>query len=187
MSSPTRLRQSAHPVAIRLLHWSLAAAVLFEFLLALARMQAESGSWRQLLMSWHQPLGLLIGAATLLRLGVRLRLRLAAWQGPQWLAWASSALHGLSYLLLLALPLVGLALANARGHAVSLPLLGALPPLLERDLDLADSLEDWHGTLAWTLLALILLHAAAASWHQWVRRDGLLTAMALRTPKSSPL
>ncbi|MCE4558215.1 cytochrome b/b6 domain-containing protein [Roseateles cellulosilyticus] len=175
--APIRLRQGPHPAALRALHWGVALAVLAEFTLALARMAAESDSWRHGLMAWHQPLGLLIGAATLLRLGTRLRLRLARWQGSRWIAWTSAGLHGLSYLLLLALPLVGLALANARGHAVSLPLLGTLPRLMARDLDLADTLEDAHATLAWLLLGLIALHAAAAAWHQWVRRDGLLDAM----------
>jgi cytochrome b561 len=176
---PVRLRHGAHPAAIRALHWAVAAAVLAEFALALARMATDTASLRGLLLAWHQPLGLLIAAATLARLGVRLRQRLAAWQGPvsRALAWGSAATHGLSYLLLLSLPALGLALTNARGHAVTVPGLGALPRLLPRDLALADTLEDWHGNLAWLLLALIGLHVAAAIWHQWVRRDGLLEAM----------
>jgi cytochrome b561 len=60
---------------------------------------------------------------------------------------------------------------------VGLPGLGHLPALIGRDLDLADTLEDWHSALAWTLLALIALHVAAALWHQYIRRDGLLDAM----------
>lgn len=179
MRRPTAspLRHGRHPVWIQALHWAVATAVLAEFLFALARMGSESTSTRAALLAWHQPLGLLIGAATVARLGVRLRLRLAEWQGTRLLAWVSSALHGLSYLLLLALPLLGLALTNARGHAVTLPGLGPLPRLLPRDLDLADTLEALHGTLAWTLLGLIAVHVAAAAWHQWVRRDGLLNAM----------
>ena len=172
-----RLRHGPHPALVRALHWAVAAAVLAEFLLALGRMGTDSTPLRATLLAWHQPLGLLIGAATLARLGVRLRVRLAAWRGSRLVAWGSSAIHALSYGLLLALPALGLALTNARGHAIALPGLGALPPLLGRDLDLADTLEDWHGALAWTLLALIALHVAAAAWHQWVRRDGLLDAM----------
>lgn len=175
--APTRLRHGTHPALVRVLHWAVAAAVLAEFLLALGRMSTESASLRALLLGWHQPLGLLIGAATLARVGVRLRVRLAEWQGTRLVAWSSALLHGLTYALLLALPALGLALANARGHAVSLPGLGAIPALLGRDLDLADTLEDWHATLAWTLLGLVALHVAAAAWHQWVRRDGLLDAM----------
>jgi cytochrome b561 len=110
---------------------------------------------------------------------VRSRLGLAAWQGPvpRATAWLPELVHGLSYVLLLGLPALGLALTNARGHAVSLPVVGALPTLLPRDLDLADSLEQWHAGVAWLLLSLIALHVAAAVWHQWVRRDGLLDAM----------
>lgn len=174
---PARLRLGVHPVPIRALHWGIAAAVLAEFLLALARMTTESTSLRAALLAWHQPLGLLIGALTLARLGARLRLRLSVWQGSRVLALGSTLIHALSYVLLLSLPVLGLALANARGLAPSLPLLGPLPRLLGRDLDLADTLEDAHGTAAWALLALIALHVVAAAWHQWVRRDGLLDAM----------
>jgi cytochrome b561 len=183
------MRQGAHPTAIRALHWAVAAAVLAEFGLALARMAAESTSLRHTLLAFHQPLGLLIGAATLLRAGVRLRLGLAQWQEPvpRAVGWASAAVHGLSYVLLLSLPMLGLALANAHGHAVTLPGLGALPALLPADPDLADSLEEWHGRLAWLLAALIGLHVAAAGWHQWVRRDGLLDAMWHRGPSRIPL
>lgn len=173
----TRLLRGPHPSLVRSLHWAVAGAVLVEFLLAVARMGTESTSLRATWLGWHQPLGLLIGAVTLARLGVRLRVRLSEWQGSRMMAWASALMHALSYVLLLALPALGLALTNARGHAVSLPGLGHLPVLFARDLDLADSLEDWHAALAWTFLALIAVHIAAAAWHQWVRRDGLLDAM----------
>lgn len=176
---PFPLRRGAHPAAVRSLHWVMAAAVLVEFALALARMAAEPASLRSVLLSWHEPVGLLIGALTLVRVGVRLQWRLAAWNGPvsRSMAWGSAAVHGISYLLMLGLPILGWALVNARGHAVALPGLGALPRLLPSDPDLADTLQDWHGDLAWVLLGLIGVHVAAAAWHQWMCRDGLLYAM----------
>jgi cytochrome b561 len=150
-----------------------------EFGLALVRMASESSSVRAALLALHEPLGLLIAAAMLARIGARLRLGLAAWTTPVPTAvkWISAAVHGLAYLLLLSLPALGLALVNARGHAVALPGLGALAPLLHRDLDLADALEDWHGRLAWLLLGVIAAHVAAACWHHWIRRDGLMHAI----------
>jgi cytochrome b561 len=45
------------------------------------------------------------------------------------------------------------------------------------DPDLADVLTDWHAWAAWGLLALLAAHIAAALWHHWVRRDGVLAAM----------
>jgi cytochrome b561 len=59
-----------------------------------------------------------------------------------------------------------------------------LPALVEADSDLADNLTDAHVMLAWSMLALIVMHIAAALWHHYVRRDGVLIAMLPETDKS---
>jgi cytochrome b561 len=79
---------------------------------------------------------------------------------------------------LLALPVLGWATTNA--HGVTLKLFGVvpLPRVAIEDPDLADTLSDYHVWAAWALLALVVLHVAAACWHHFVRRDGVLPAMA---------
>ena len=64
-------------------------------------------------------------------------------------------------------------------HGVALTFLGSvpLPKLLPADSELADTLTDYHVWLAWGLLALVMAHAAAAIWHHFGRRDGVLRAM----------
>ena len=37
--------------------------------------------------------------------------------------------------------------------------------------------EDIHGYLAYTLFTVASLHALAALWHQFIRRDGVLRRM----------
>ena len=37
--------------------------------------------------------------------------------------------------------------------------------------------EDVHGLLAYGLFALVGLHVLAAFWHQYLRRDGVLSRM----------
>lgn len=101
---------------------------------------------------------------------------------PRPLRLAADATHGLLYALLFALPLLGLALSGARGNPVTLFGLGPLPALLQRDLDLADVLADYHVWAAWALLALVSLHALAALWHHFVHRDPVLTAMLPARP-----
>ena len=78
---------------------------------------------------------------------------------------------------LLALPLEGWALTSA--HGITLALFGAvhLPNLIASDSELADVLSDYHVSLAWILLIVAGLHAAAALWHHFVRRDAVLAAM----------
>ena len=84
--------------------------------------------------------------------------------------------HGLLYLGLLLLPALGYALACARyGHVdfAGIP----LPSLIERDRDLAETLEMVHGWAGWGMLALIGLHAFAALLHHHVFKDNVLRAM----------
>jgi cytochrome b561 len=171
--------RSAHPALIRTLHWLTLGVLLLAFGLVLLRDGLESSGVRQLTLNLHRYVGLLAWAVTLLRLGVRSRLPLAGTQkaAPRWQQWAASAMHGALYLFLLALPFLGLALTNARGQGVTLPLIGSLPAWPEKDLDLADMLESWHATAAWTLAAMVGAHAAIALWHHRVRRDGVLLAM----------
>jgi len=84
--------------------------------------------------------------------------------------------HAALYATLVALPLIGWALSNAEGKPVHLFGL-VLPALAADDEDLADRLLLWHQDVAWLLLALVTLHVAAALWHHFVFRDGVLRGM----------
>jgi cytochrome b561 len=89
---------------------------------------------------------------------------------------AAATTHLILYALLLMLPLLGWALSNAAGKSVGL--FGVpLPALVGADEDLADELQTWHVDTAWVLLAIVSLHIAAALWHHFVMRDGVLRTM----------
>jgi cytochrome b561 len=178
---------AAHPPLIRALHWLTLVALLLAFGLILAREGLDSRLLRQWALDLHRGAGLGVWLLTCVRLGVRLRVPLADAHRSASAAqrWASAAVHGVLYALLVALPLLGWALTCARGQPVVLPFVGALPDWPDRDLDLADTLEVWHGTAAWVLAAVSGVHAAAALWHHRVLRDGVLVSMWPRLGRSS--
>jgi Prokaryotic cytochrome b561 len=60
---------------------------------------------------------------------------------------------------------------------VNLFLLGPLPALIGQDRPLAKQLLVVHETVGLLLLGLIALHALAALYHHFWRRDGTLEAM----------
>ncbi|WP_176256769.1 cytochrome b [Derxia lacustris] len=167
-----------HPAAVRWLHWATLALVLAAFALVLARELFDGGPWRALLMQVHRLAGVAVIGLALARIGVRQRVELAS-TGVTALPMrlAAGAVHLALYGLLIGLPLLGWALTSARGQPVALPFGLLLPPLIERDLDLADTLEFWHEAAAWTLAALVGLHAAAAVFHHRVLGDATLVAM----------
>lgn len=169
-----------HPDSIVAAHWLTAFAIVLTFSIVLWREVTEGDALRAQLLGAHRTLGLFIGLLAIARLALRWRRPLASppTTSTRWQRLAATVVHGLLYALLLTLPVLGVLLTNARGHPVTVPGFGALPALIARDLDWADTLEEWHGGVAWLLAALVTVHAAAALWHHWARRNDVLTAMA---------
>jgi cytochrome b561 len=161
------------------LHWVSAAAVVVAMAAILVHQAVEDQALRGFLIQLHRQAGLLVLVALVLRLGVRFTLGMADFSRdmPPPLQLAAKGAHLALYAALLALPLLGWAGSSA--HGVQLQLFGLLnlPALVGDDPDLADTLSDWHAWTAWALMALVAAHVAAACWHHWVRRDGVLAAM----------
>jgi len=167
--------------SIVLLHWATAALVLLAFGLALARDALDLEGWDDTLRAAHHAAGLMVFAATLARLVARTLVpRPATEYAPHaWQALAVRGVHAALYVLLAALPVLGYLSASARAGAVHFPGFDG-PAAIGRDRDLAESLQAWHQGLAWTLAALVLLHAGAAAWHHFVSRDRVLLRMLAR-------
>jgi cytochrome b561 len=177
-AAPSAPQRRHHALSIAL-HWTSALAVLTAFAVAWTRAALDDAAPRAVLMAWHQGAGLLVLALLLLRVGVRLATfrAVAAPTLPPAMKVAALATHVALYAALLAMPLLGWALTNAHGHDVSLPGLPPFPPLVATDVDLAETLESWHEGLAWALAGVVVLHAGAALFHHFVRRDDVLRAM----------
>jgi cytochrome b561 len=171
--------RAKHPMLIVALHWGSALAILVAVAVMFVRDAIEDTTARQILLQVHRQLGLAVLVVVGIRIIVRLTKRLAD-HAPGMstiMHLAARGAHVLLYGLLVALPVVGWALTSA--HDISLSFLGVvhLPKLASADSELADALSDYHIWLAWALLASVAMHAAAAFWHHFVRRDAVLHAM----------
>ena len=162
----------------RLLHWLLFALIAIQVpggLLIEAFPRASEA--RVFVLSTHTSLGI----AALLLVLARIARRLAARGdveavGPRWQRALASAVHVALYVLMVAVPVVGYALADARGRGIPFFGLGA-PEWLATNRSLAGTLEDVHETLAWALVAVVAVHVVAALWHHFVLRDETLRRM----------
>jgi cytochrome b561 len=74
-------------------------------------------------------------------------------------------------------PLLGIVHTNARGARVDFYFLGELPPIIGPDKLLAKQATAAHDLVDDFLLAIIAVHAAAALFHHFVRRDDVLNTM----------
>jgi cytochrome b561 len=166
-------------------HWLTAIAVAIAFILGpegfgrLMRQGVDPATRSDIV--WHESLGMLVLVLTVLRLlWLALRRTPPQFQMPGWMRWAGRLTHVALWLLLLALPATALLALGSEGHPLTL--LGGMR--VDRLPLIADSavapLADWgevHGFLGDAVMWLAGLHAAAAIFHQWVLKDGVLSAM----------
>ena len=184
MSLPTvSPRYSAPAIA---LHWLLALAILGSMGLGWYMSDLPFSPQRLKFYNWHKWAGITILTLSLLRLLWRLTHRPPALPAPivtampSWQLRAYHATHHLMYLLFFAVPLVGWAYSSMAGFPIVWFGVLPLPDFVPVDKELAKLVKPVHAILAYTLLALVVLHVAAALKHQFVDRDGLLDRMRLR-------
>ncbi|SFI16441.1 cytochrome b561 [Collimonas sp. OK307] len=85
----------------------------------------------------------------------------------------SKASHLALYIFIIAQPILGILTVNLGGHPVNLPGLGSFT-VIGPDHDLAKTVKNIHETLGNVFYWVIGLHALAALWHHFVKRDNTL-------------
>jgi len=166
------------------LHWLVAAAIFGLFGLGLWMVDLTYyDPWYRQAPGIHKAVGILLFLAVIGRLAWRWANPSPAPRGTRVERFAARLVHGLLYALLFVLMAAGYLISTADGSAIDVFGLFAVPATLS-DLpnqeDVAGLVHQW---LAWTLMALVGLHAAAALKHQFIDRDGTL-ARIVRPEKS---
>lgn len=133
---------------------------------------------RDAIMMWHYMLGMLVFFLAWLRMLARLAGGSPVIEPapPAWQATLARIAHWALYALMIGLPVLGWLTLSAKGEPI--PFFGAeLPPLIGKNTALAKTLKYVHETLATAGYFLLGLHAAAALYHHYVRRDNTLRLM----------
>ena len=164
------------------LHWLVVVLILATGLIGLLMGDMRASPTKVQVYALHKSLGLTILALAVLRLGWRLAAGAPATLTgtPRWQARLASVTHWLLYALLLAIPFSGWAFNSAAGYPLQWFGLFNLPALVGRDADLRVTVRDLHEALFWSLVAVTVLHAAAALYHHAVLRDATLARMLPR-------
>jgi cytochrome b561 len=158
-------------------HWVMVVLVVLVGVLGLLH-----DSWPKATQAWwinlHALLGLLVWALVMGRFWWRRthpppELPQAAGAMARRL---SSPVHLLLYLLLFVTPMLGIVTFIWHGRVFDFGLF-TVDFGVAKNRAIFSPTEDIHGYLAYALFALIGLHVLAALWHQFVRRDRLLSRM----------
>lgn len=161
------------------IHWTTLTLLLSACLAAWMVDGAASREQAAWLVMLHRSLGMTILLMTPIRLAIRQRTRIPPLPDglPAVQRIAARVSAALLYLLLTLQPLLGLTASQLHGDRVQLFGTFALPAWLPVNKPLAHQVFELHGWTAMAMLLLIGLHAAAALYHHFVRRDAVLAGM----------
>lgn len=171
------------------LHWLIALGVIANIALGLYFVDLpRSDPDKFLLTQTHKSIGLTILVLSLLRVAWRLGHPvppLPADMNPALKVFARTV-QFLLYVLIVIIPLSGWALVSSSPLGLPtlyfgtfawphIPFLADLPRA--QKMPLVREFATIHVFLAWSAIVLVPLHIAGALYHQFVRRDGVLTRM----------
>ena len=169
-----------YPKLSRLLHWVMAAAIIFMLAVGLYMTRQEYSPFIISLYGVHKSIGFLILVAAALRLSWRWKSALPPEApAPKWQQRTARYTHYALYVLMFLMPLSGWAMSSALGFPVSVFGWFVLPDIAPAGKELGHLLEEIHEYSAYTLIALSSLHILAALYHHFVKKDDLLRRMWL--------
>lgn len=166
------VEESSGPLAIAYrpiviaIHWISALLVVSQIAVGLKFADMPKGPERMDVFSWHKTIGVLILLLALARLAVRLVDPPPPYPQdfPRWERALAVWSHRLLYVLLIGLPLTGLAAVSKRAE-------NGLTELrwgLEFPVVPLPALGGVHEVLAWSLVALLVIHVGAALKNQFL-------------------
>ncbi|MGR5062437.1 cytochrome b [Photobacterium sp. DNB22_13_2] len=164
-----------NPVSI-FLHWLTFCTVIALFASIEIAISFERGSsTRDLFSHIHYYLGATLFVVTLFRLVVRkFSSKPEIQPQPSRLqTQLSHFVHLALYVLMLLIPLAGLALLNSTGSQLSIAGLD-IPAIVEPNRALTATIRERHALLGFSLLSFITIHAIAALFHHYIIKDNTL-------------
>ena len=171
------------------LHWLIAIAIIANIALGLYFADLpRSDPYKFILTQTHKSIGLTVLVLSLLRVGWRLMHPVPPLPAsmPRGLRVVARTTHVLLYVLIVAIPFSGWLLVSASPLGLPTMYFGwfAWPQLpFFADLTraakkaLSHNLETVHVVFAWSAIVLVPIHILGALYHQFVRRDEVLSRM----------
>lgn len=164
------------------IHWLVLLLMVLTYCTMEFRGEFARGSdARELVKMLHYWFGMTIFFLTFIRMSIRFRYPYPAIE-PAPAAWQhklAGLVHGVIYLWMITMPILGWLILSAEGKPV--PFWGLeLPMLMAENRDTAKLLEEIHELLATFGYALLGFHALAAIVHHHVMKDTTLLRMKWR-------
>lgn len=185
---PTGLKSARYSIVAIVLHWLIAAAIVFQIMLGW-KMDGLKGMQGYSAVQLHKSVGITILLLSLARLGWRLTHKAPPSPpgAPAWERFAAQAVHWAFYVVMIGMPLSGWIMVSASRIEIPTLLYGVIPwphlPLLPylpagQKAGIEGAADIFHATVALGAFALLLLHLGAVFKHQLIDKDEVLSHMA---------
>ncbi len=161
------------------LHWLTAIAMVPTVIYGLVSVYADGAEMTREALLIHQTVGTAIFILVLFRTVWRLTHPappLPA-ETPRYQKVGATLTHMLLYVTMVALPVTGYMGLAARGRDISMAGLFDLPRIVPLDRRLSVNAQNLHDYGQYVLYALLALHVAAALYHHFIVKDGILRRM----------
>ena len=170
----------SYGIIAKILHWGIAFALWGMFLFGrdIAHMKPALDNIH--LYGWHKSLGMLLLGFILFRLLWRFLSpppKMIAENTPKTQILIAHSVHISMYILMIMTPMLGWLASSATGFEMSFFGLFPIPSLLPEDPKLEETLFFFHGLCATVLVALSILHLAAALYRHFIKKDDTLRRM----------
>ncbi len=179
--------ETSGPLAIRYrpivvwLHWTIALLALTQLCIGFwfHRILEKGTPERMDAFAWHKTVGAIILLLVLVRLAMRLLNPPPPYPSnyPRWQRFVGVWSHRLFYLLLIALPLTGLAAVSGRAEDGTVALnfglsLPAIPGVAKEN-----EFGEVHEVLVYVTIALLVFHVGAALYNQFLSKSSVADRM----------
>jgi cytochrome b561 len=178
MAQPPQSVPMAYTRTAVSLHWMITGLIGVALVMGWVMTDMAVTPLKLKVYNWHKWVGITVLWLAALRILWRtMHAPPAMVPMPAWQRLAALGLHGVLYVLTLALPLSGWVYSNAAGVPIVYLRLLPLPDLVMKNKALADSWREVHETLGWLLVAALVVHLLAALKHHFIDKDDTLPRM----------
>lgn len=159
-------------------HWLLAALMIGMLVFGLVLEEMPRGAGKRELMGLHKSIGILILFLGMWRVGWRLvqAFPTPAGDSKNWEKRIAKIVHIVLLAGILLMPLSGYLMSSAGGKDINVFGLFVMPNITDSKA-LGDFSHSFHGYFPYFLIALIILHVAAAIKHHFISKDNTLKRM----------
>ncbi len=174
--------ESRYGVITKLFHWYIALLILVQFYLVYWKREVladKSPIAIFYINGLHKPIGVVVLLLAILAVTWHVNNRKPSYPPnmPNWEKQSALFVQGVLYLTFFAMPLSELIMSTAAGYPLNFFGLFQFPQFIAKNEVIAQSFFSIHQITSYLIIALVIMHVAAALKHHFINRDNILKRM----------